>query len=273
MQASDFKHFRDIFIGDLDHLGFQRFLPHAALQPWVQCYWIMHAQLPSTGFTETVYPDGGTSINFYFNTEQEPQLIFSATQVTRSLHLGGPQNCLGIRFRPGGVYHLLRLAMPDWIGGEYSAADVGPHPVCELQKRLGDLVTMQQRIDLVEQWLLQRVAQLSVQPGLLQHLLPQLIQHQSSIEALCDWAAMSRRNLERKFYLEAGLTPSQIKQFNRVKLARKLISGQPSLPLVDVAQQAGFYDQAHFNRQFQRLTGMTPGQYRRKKMSQKYNPS
>src|SRR5690606_27757175 len=109
--------------------------------------------------------------------------------------------------------------------------------------------------------------------GLPPHLLPQLIQHQSSIEALCDLAATSRRNLKRTFYLEARLTPRPIKQLNRGKLARKLSGGQPSLPLVDVAQQAGFYDQAHFNRQFQKLTGMTPGQYRRKKMSQKYNPS
>ena len=50
----------------------------------------------------------------------------------------------------------------------------------------------------------------------------------------------------------------------------------PQQALTDIALCSGFYDQAHFIHQFQRITGQTPGQYRRRKQSQfrmpqKYN--
>lgn len=272
MHPPVFEPSADIFIGNLGHLGFQRFMPHVALRPWVQCYWVIQSRLTAQGSTETLYPDGGTNINFYFTPDQEPRLSFYTRQIVNRVHLSGEQNCLGIRFRPGGVAQLLGISMPEWIGREFSAIDLGFHPLHELQKRLGELSTTQQRITLVEQWLLARMEQCSAQPGILQYLLPKLIYGADSIETVCEQIAMSRRKLERKFHEEVGLSPGQIKQFGRIKLARKLISDQPHVPLVDVAHHVGFYDQAHFIRQFQKLTGLTPGQYRKKKLSQKYNP-
>jgi len=167
---------------------------------------------------------------------------------------------------------LLGLSMPDWIGGEFSSRDLDFHPLQELRKRLGDLQDTQQRLHLIDEWLLGRSPKISAQPGLLQQVLPRLIYKRESIDSVCEQLALNRRKLERKFYQEVGLSPDQIKQFVRIKLARKLINDHPGLSLVEVAQWAGFYDQAHFIRQFKKLTGLTPGQYRQKKLSQKYNP-
>jgi hypothetical protein len=51
----------------LPHLGFRTFLPHPYLHSWIQCYWtVQQAQLPAPGFSEKLYPDGGTNINFRF---------------------------------------------------------------------------------------------------------------------------------------------------------------------------------------------------------------
>ena len=41
--------------------------------------------------------------------------------------------------------------------------------------------------------------------------------------------------------------------------------------VIAVAQQAGFYDQAHMHQHFVRITGQTPGQYKKRKMSQLSN--
>jgi AraC-like DNA-binding protein len=48
--------------------------------------------------------------------------------------------------------------------------------------------------------------------------------------------------------------------------ARQLIESE--LPIGTVALRAGFYDQAHFTRQFRRHTGETPGAYRRLRNAQ-----
>ena len=83
--------------------------------------------------------------------------------------------------------------------------------------------------------------------------------------------AIGRRQLERKFQQEIGLSPLQLKQLNRVKQARKAISQNPVRPLIEVALDCGFYDQPHFIHHFQKITGQTPGQYKTRKMSQIYN--
>jgi AraC-like DNA-binding protein len=47
----------------------------------------------------------------------------------------------------------------------------------------------------------------------------------------------------------------------RIGYARKLLrAGQP---IIEVALEAGFADQAHFTKAFVRFMGMTPGQFRR----------
>lgn len=272
MHYSNIESSPDIFIGNLGHLGFQRFMPNPALRPWVQCYWVMQTRLSAEGFVETLYPDGGTNLNFYFAPGEEVSLSFYTEQTVKKMHLRGQQDCLGIRFHPGGVFQLLGLSMPDWIGGEFSSRDLDFHPLQELRKRLGDLQDTQQRLHLIDEWLLGRSPKISAQPGLLQQVLPKLIYKRESIDSVCEQLALNRRKLERKFYQEVGLSPDQIKQLVRIKLARKLINDHPGLSLVEVAQCAGFYDQAHFIRQFKKLTGLTPGQYRQKKLSQKYNP-
>jgi AraC family transcriptional regulator len=43
--------------------------------------------------------------------------------------------------------------------------------------------------------------------------------------------------------------------------ARRFAAG--AVPLVEVALDAGFADQAHFSRVFKQVTGLTPGEYRK----------
>jgi AraC family transcriptional regulator len=51
-------------------------------------------------------------------------------------------------------------------------------------------------------------------------------------------------------------------QERRVELAQELLA-VTDLPLVDIASQAGFGDQAAFTRTFHRFVGVTPGRFRR----------
>ena len=68
-------------------------------------------------------------------------------------------------------------------------------------------------------------------------------------------------HLSRAFRSHFGCTVGDYIRQLRVEHARKQMT-HTSTPLVDIAADAGFSDQAHFTRIFKRLTGMTPGQYR-----------
>lgn len=67
--------------------------------------------------------------------------------------------------------------------------------------------------------------------------------------------------LIRSFRQEAGLTPHQFQIQNRVRKAQKLLAGSASI--AEMALATGFYDQSHFIRCFEKITGRTPTEYNR----------
>ena len=259
-------------LGSLDHLGFEAFLPHPYLRDWVQCYWTAQTQLSKKGFIENLYPDGGTSLIIDFKPDQLPEISINATQTVTQVHFSGTVDRAGIRFSPGGIYQLLNIEIPAIIGGSFNADYLGIDAIIHLQNRMTHAHSIQQRLTIIENWLLHQANSRKAQTGLIQHLMPRLQLSNESIDELSSDIAISRRQLERRFREEVGLSPIQVKQLHRIRRARQIIMLSPSTPLADVAQDVGFYDQAHFIRHFQKVTGQTPGQYRARKMSQKYNP-
>lgn len=82
----------------------------------------------------------------------------------------------------------------------------------------------------------------------------------TSLEALAHDAGMSASQLIRQFKQHFGLTPHAYLLNSRVQYAqRQLRRGEP---LAQVAVDAGFADQAHFQRAFKQHLAATPGQYR-----------
>jgi len=252
----------------LNYLGFQRFAPHPYLRSWVQCYWVV-SSVESIVSEEKLYPDGCTSLTIDF-TSSSLSMQFNAIQTLNRLQLKGTLDRMGIRFHPGGAFQLLGLDMGELANRECSLQDLG-FTRLQVQEQLSGAANISQRLELLDSWLLQESIAVKAECGLVQRLLPHLLRSENSIEELSRAVALSRRQLERKFLQQVGLTAVKLKQLVRIKQARLSIGRAPDTPLTKVALDAGFYDQSHFIRQFQLVTEQTPGQYRQRKMSQKYN--
>ena len=259
-------------IGNLTHLGFRAMAPHLRLQNWVQCYWLAQADnLPAPGFKEMLYPDGGTTLTFCFTPGQLPQIRFEARLNLSSRVFTGTVNYLGVRFHPGGAYQLLGRQIGETLGLDIALHDLQLNDVAKLQEQLASHQYNAQRLTLIENWLLQQEQHFQAQAGIVQHLWPRLVQHSENLHTLIQPYSLSRRQIERKFQQQVGLSPAQIKLLHNVKAARKQIADNPQGALTNIGLDCGFYDQAHFIRQFRSVTQQTPGQYRARKMSQKYN--
>jgi AraC-like DNA-binding protein len=70
---------------------------------------------------------------------------------------------------------------------------------------------------------------------------------------------LTRYELARQFRAFVGTSPYRYSLMRRLASARRQIA--QSRPLVDVALETGFADQAHFTRRFTDAFGITPGQY------------
>lgn len=79
---------------------------------------------------------------------------------------------------------------------------------------------------------------------------------------LADQANLSPSQLHREFSRLFGITPNRYIREVRVGVARHLLESS-QMPISQIANDSGFYDQSHFSRQFKSSTGLTPGEYRK----------
>jgi AraC family transcriptional regulator len=82
------------------------------------------------------------------------------------------------------------------------------------------------------------------------------------IDDLANLVALSRSHFSRAFKRSVGLPPMEYVVVRRVERAKAIISGARE-PLAEVALACGFADQAHLNRRFRDIVGVSPGRWRR----------
>jgi transcriptional regulator GlxA family with amidase domain len=87
------------------------------------------------------------------------------------------------------------------------------------------------------------------------------LQEKLSVAQLAQKAMMSERHFTRVFQQEAGMSTQEFIERCRFEAATSLLAELP-LPLKTVAARAGFTDDAHMRRIFQKKLGITPKLYR-----------
>ncbi|WP_194722636.1 AraC family transcriptional regulator [Noviherbaspirillum malthae] len=79
------------------------------------------------------------------------------------------------------------------------------------------------------------------------------------LEELCAVADLSASYLIRAFKKRYGVAPHEYQTNRRIQFGKARL--REGVPIAQAALEAGFADQAHFQRIFKRLTAATPGQY------------
>ncbi|WP_160331178.1 helix-turn-helix domain-containing protein [Bradyrhizobium macuxiense] len=82
------------------------------------------------------------------------------------------------------------------------------------------------------------------------------------LEDLAAICGVSSEHLIRMFKSSLGTSPHRYVVGLRINLAKRLLT-DPRNSLADIARQCGFAHQQHFTNTFRRMTGATPGAYRR----------
>lgn len=88
-------------------------------------------------------------------------------------------------------------------------------------------------------------------------LLEQQLRSPLAIEALCEPLGIGRRQLERRFRRDVGLSPAGYRQQLRVERAHWLLQNT-DLDITAVALECGFQDSSHFARTMRRALGQSP---------------
>jgi AraC-like DNA-binding protein len=258
-------------------LTYLEFTPNEALQPYVDCYWLLEGepQPSNQPVREKVLPHAHPEMVFVYgnpfkasfgdDTLRRMPRSFIVGQLDKYINLEttGTTGALGVKFKPDGLYQLLQLPMTAFTNRSPILTDVLGAAAVELTAQVLSANSPYKRIDLVEQFLLKRVPS---KPNALPYI-PKAINKimnsggSVSVGELTDEFGVSERQMERKFLERVGLTPKLLARIARINHVFKLLKMYPQFSWLDVIYTCGYFDQAHFIRDFKNLAGETPTQF------------
>lgn len=83
------------------------------------------------------------------------------------------------------------------------------------------------------------------------------------IADICREVGLGPRQLNRRFQSIVGLSPKTFAQILQINWVVALLYANDTAKLTEIAHDAGFYDQAHFNRAMQRFFNEGPREFLR----------
>jgi AraC-like DNA-binding protein len=176
----------------------------------------------------------------------------------------GEQRGLQVNFTLLGAYRFLNLTMSDIANRCLDLGDLlGASEVDRLADALQDAADWPARFDLMDEFLLERLGRgRPMSPDIAWALKSLQVSHGArSIGALSRDLSCSRKTLIQRFHAQIGLSPKSVANILRFAFAVERIRAADEESWVDLAIACGYYDQAHFNRDFRRYSGRTPREF------------
>lgn len=164
-------------------------------------------------------------------------------------------------FREAGASQFLKVPLHELFNESLALDQLFPSPeIAIVKERLCEAENDRERIEVVEHFLL-----LKLQPAkpdkLVQGALALI--HATAgnirIQELTARLNSSKSPLEKRFRKAVGASPKKFASVVRMKQLVK--SYKPGMSLTGLAYAAGFYDQAHFIREFKLYAGLPPGNF------------
>ncbi|MEZ5831128.1 MAG: helix-turn-helix domain-containing protein [Dongiaceae bacterium] len=177
----------------------------------------------------------------------------------------GEQRGIQIDFTLLGAYRFLNITMADIANRCLDLGDLlGPQDADRFADALQDAEDWPARFDLLDRFLLQRLGRnRPMSPDVAWALRGLETSHGTrSIGALSRDLSCSRKTLIQRFHAQVGLSPKAVANILRFAFAVDRITDADEEGWADLAVACGYYDQAHFNRDFRRYSGRTPSEFR-----------
>ncbi len=170
-----------------------------------------------------------------------------------------------VNMTPIGAHLLLGLPMDSITDRVVALDDVFGAAGRDLVERLQHATSWGARFDAVDAVLTERMAKSRVRPTegaawAWQRL--NATQGRTNIASLASDLGCSRKHLVAQFREQIGLPPKMVARILRFTRARALAESPAPASWTEIAQRAGYYDQAHLIRDFTEFAGISPGAYR-----------
>lgn len=257
-------------------MNYQTFQPHSDLESLVKCYWTLEVLAEKNSQRQRIIPDGciemifilGDDIKRYTSEDEfiiQPRaMILGQTIEPFYIEPTGYVNSFAIRFYPYGFANFATTSIKNLANKETPIELIfGEKPANELEQKIIHATDTKKRIEIIENFLLDKFNDKATIDSLVKSTIDTILltRGSKSINAILKEDLSKRRQLERKFLKQIGISPKQLGKVIRLQAALKMLLNQQTENLTKIAYESEYYDQAHFIKDFKEFTGTKPKEF------------
>ncbi|RNC79650.1 MAG: AraC family transcriptional regulator [Balneola sp.] len=257
-------------------MNYQTFQPHPDLVALVKFYWTLEVPYDPTNQKQKIIPDG--CIEMTFNLADDIKRYVSDTeyivhpcamvmgQRTKSYYIEpmGNVDSFAICFYPYGFANFIDTPLKELSDVETPVSTLfGEIPAKELEQKIVRAENTQQRIEIIEAFLLKKLSEQSTVDAIVQSTIDALVSTKgsTSINTILQEDLSKRRQLERKFVKQIGISPKQLGRVIRLHSALNMMLNEEGESLTNIAYENEYFDQAHFIKDFREFIGVSPKEF------------
>jgi AraC-like DNA-binding protein len=253
------------------HVDLRRLPPARDLALWVENHWVLRWDLPEgVRFPSQVLPHPTCNLTVERGVRRAgapPAAVLVTGPVTRrfDVETTGRGWVWGVRFRPGGLPALAGVDASRLAERTLAASEVlPPHVVAALDGLHDTGAPVEADQARVEAALRPLVGDPGPDHELVLALVAEMLADRTLVRVaqVTERHGLSTRRLQRLFARHVGVGPKWVLARYRMHDVVAALDAGCTGSLADLAAEHGWYDQAHFTRDFTALVGTTPARYR-----------
>lgn len=243
-------------------MHYQEIKPLPSLQHLVRFFWVLEYN-GASGFPVQykLLAEGFPGLVFFF--ENQYGAVNGQTTEHRSFSMTGNFKMMGVYMYPYALPLLYKIPSHEFTHQHIPLNELCKAEFFELQERILETKTDREGIAILSDYLYRKSMQVTGASDKFHQCILHVIDQFGSVEVdqLARQAGISNRQLERKFNASVGLPPKVYSRLMRFHASLRFIKSGTMKTLTDVAYAAGYFDQAHFIREFKEFAGLSPGAY------------
>ncbi len=216
------------------------------------------------GGMHRLFADGNTGIVFNLenaalcasgNTSVNACWLYGQVKTFHDLSLTGNVSLIVVVLQPYGAFHLWGIPATEWFNCFFPAEEVLNARMRDISDALMSTKQLSEWVGLLDNFLLQQVNKIKEPDPVIVEAVKHIVQYEGlvSVESLLQMLFVSERTLERKFNHTVGITPKRFIDIVRLNMsAKRLQRLKEKHRLAGVAYESGYFDQAHFIKDFKK---------------------
>jgi AraC-like DNA-binding protein len=254
-------------------MSFTTYIPTDILKPFVRSFAISENEKADS---YKVLPDTSIVMGFQYSgklsySENNDDIPLSSAGITglrdtyRIFNNSENTHTVLVLFSETGAGMFFNHSMHEIFGNSFSLDDLILRSQMDvIAEQLNEAITDFERISIVEKFLISRINHKATD-ALVNVAVALIKQHAGNIKmtALAEKLNISQSQFEKRFRKLVGASPKKFASI--VRLKHILNTSSKGSNLTELGLDAGYFDQAHFIKDFKSFTGETPEQFLKKK--------